>query len=571
MPTLTNFNVTPYNDDFQDNEYPLSPEDVKNYHRILFRPSYAVQARELTQLQSILQDQIDRFGQHMFEQGSMVIPGDLNFDLEYYYIKVNSIYNTLSVEDYRTGFVNKIIRSNSSGLRARVIGSLPASGGDPITLYVKYEDSGDTGVVQQFSPNEIFTCFNEDNTTTKNTQLSADQTLELTAQISEGNDAVGTGSAIRVHEGVYFVNGFFVKNIQQTLILEKYSPTPTYRIGFEISENIISPEEDSSLLDNAQGTSNVNAPGAHRFKINLTLSKKSLSTKDDTSFIELARINNGIVERFTKYSDYSIIEHTLARRTHDESGNYEVRPFIMETREHLDDGSNRGVFNVASGGLSSKLVHSVSPGKAYVEGYELETMTSQLVQADKPRTFDREVDAPIQTPVGNYVLIDNLSGIPKLNEYETVNLYSRYIEDISVSDRIGTTGTVQDLPSETSTNGKQLLVGTARTRMVILHDGDYTGTASEIRYKLSLFDIRMELGYSFQRDVKSFRNQDETLSFEANVAKTFIPVSGLVTTATTANTVDGIGTVFADEIDLGDYLYTMDGTKVGDYRHNCEF
>ena len=35
-------------------------DETKNYHRVLFRPGYAVQARELTQLQTALQAQIDR-------------------------------------------------------------------------------------------------------------------------------------------------------------------------------------------------------------------------------------------------------------------------------------------------------------------------------------------------------------------------------------------------------------------------------------------------------------------------------------------------------------------------------
>ena len=52
--TLTNFNVTPYNDDYAT---------TKNFHRVMFRPSFAVQARELTQLQTILQEQINKIGE----------------------------------------------------------------------------------------------------------------------------------------------------------------------------------------------------------------------------------------------------------------------------------------------------------------------------------------------------------------------------------------------------------------------------------------------------------------------------------------------------------------------------
>ena len=131
---------------------------------------------------------------------------------------------------------------------------------------------------------------------------------------------------------------------------------------------------------------------SHRFKINLTLVKKTLTATDDTDFIELARIDKGNIQKFIKYIDYSQLEHTLARRTFDESGNYEVRPFKLEKREHLNDGTNRGVFLSTGGGLESKVAFSIEMSKAYVEGYELETMGSQIVPVDKPRTFDREVD-----------------------------------------------------------------------------------------------------------------------------------------------------------------------------------
>ena len=63
-----NFNVTPYFDDFNES---------KQFLRVLFRPGYAVQARELTQLQTILQNQISRFGNHVFKNGSMVVPGEI--------------------------------------------------------------------------------------------------------------------------------------------------------------------------------------------------------------------------------------------------------------------------------------------------------------------------------------------------------------------------------------------------------------------------------------------------------------------------------------------------------------
>ena len=74
MPSSTDFNVSPYYDDFAEN---------KNFHRVLFRPAFAVQARELTQSQSILQNQVEKISDHLFEKGAMVIPGEIGYNLFY--------------------------------------------------------------------------------------------------------------------------------------------------------------------------------------------------------------------------------------------------------------------------------------------------------------------------------------------------------------------------------------------------------------------------------------------------------------------------------------------------------
>ena len=66
----TNFNVDPYYDDF---------DETKDYHRILYRPGLAVQGRELTQMQTILQNQIDRFGESIYKEGSVIKGIDTRF------------------------------------------------------------------------------------------------------------------------------------------------------------------------------------------------------------------------------------------------------------------------------------------------------------------------------------------------------------------------------------------------------------------------------------------------------------------------------------------------------------
>ena len=52
MPEKVDLNVSPYYDDFDED---------KKYHKVLYRASRPIQARELTQAQSILQNQIERF------------------------------------------------------------------------------------------------------------------------------------------------------------------------------------------------------------------------------------------------------------------------------------------------------------------------------------------------------------------------------------------------------------------------------------------------------------------------------------------------------------------------------
>ena len=83
---ITNYNIAPYYDDF---------DKTKNYLRTLFRPGVAVQARELTQLQSAIQAQIDRFGSHVFVDGSPVIGAQPTLDTKFAYVKIESSF-TLS-------------------------------------------------------------------------------------------------------------------------------------------------------------------------------------------------------------------------------------------------------------------------------------------------------------------------------------------------------------------------------------------------------------------------------------------------------------------------------------------
>ena len=103
----------------------------------------------------------------------------------------------------------------------------------------------------------------------------------------------GLGSCVDIEEGVVFVRGFFVKVSADNIILEKYSTKPTYKVGLSITEKLISNAEDSSLQDNAGGTSNQNAVGVDRLQIELKLAKFPVDSDTDTNFIELVRVEAG--------------------------------------------------------------------------------------------------------------------------------------------------------------------------------------------------------------------------------------------------------------------------------------
>ena len=225
MPSKTDFNVSPYYDDFAE---------TKKFHRVMYRPAYAVQARELTTQQSITQNQIERMGDHLFKHGSMVIPGETTVDLAYEAVKLTSFNGTLS------NYNGNTLTGGTSGVVANVVGYVATDGTDPDTLFVKYRNSGTDNATDYFTDGEI---------------LTSGHTDAMTAVCS----TTATGCAVHIDAGTYYINGFFVNVDQQTLVLEKYSQEQTYRIGLTITETFITSTDDTTLLDNATGSSNANA------------------------------------------------------------------------------------------------------------------------------------------------------------------------------------------------------------------------------------------------------------------------------------------------------------------------
>lgn len=389
----TNFNVSPYYDDYDEN---------KKFLRILFRPGYPIQARELTQLQTIINNQVSRFGESIYEDGSVVT--GLNFSLtDNTYLKLEDTvtWDTLSHlivnksfgENYQvndevilTGYgadqvivrigalgsfsfnlINQIVpagffgqvlsqnynvSSGAQGIQFEVNVKVTTTA-DPAEDALDDREERPTFLVQGFTtltPNDPPTLFGK---YLSGTEFKEGDALSIwdeeneTTTVSIGTlpaDFSGDTQLASIDRGVLFTNGFFVLANRQSIPIEKYRADGSARVGLGVEEDIVTEQDDPTLLDNAAGSPNENAPGAHRFAINLTLEARTLRGEDvnvtddeesDVSFYELSRVVGGeIVDRKEK-PNYSVLGDTMAQNIYDVNGNFIIEPFKVTFDDKL--------------------------------------------------------------------------------------------------------------------------------------------------------------------------------------------------------------------------------------------
>ena len=144
MPQETNLNVAPYFDDF---------DTQSNYYKVLFKPAYPVQARELNNLQSILQDQVENVGNHFFKEGAKVIPGQTTYLSSFSSVEIEPKFTGISVSAYLDQLIDKKITGRTSGVSAKVVKYITDSESERsnYTLYVDYiESSTDANSSREF-------------------------------------------------------------------------------------------------------------------------------------------------------------------------------------------------------------------------------------------------------------------------------------------------------------------------------------------------------------------------------------------------------------------------------------
>ena len=396
MAQKTDLNISPYYDDFDGD---------KNFYKVLFKPGFPVQARELTTLQSILQNQVESFGGNIFKEGSIVLPGAPTFDNQFSAVKLNAVNLGIDVSLYIKNFIGKKITGQLSGVTASIQQVALTSDSDlvtDLTIYVKYGESGDDAETDVFQDGEQL--FASENIAYGNTTITAG--TAFASLISQ--DATSIGSAAFIDNGVYFIRGTFVEVSKQTLILDYYTNTPSYRVGLKISETIVNAKDDASLYDNAKGFTNFAAPGADRLKIALTLTKKEISDTKDTDFVEILRVDEGKIKKIVNKSSYNLIRDYIAERTFDESGHYAVDEFGVKALNSLNDQiDNDGLYlegeTTEQGNTPSDdlMCLQVSPGRAYVRGYDVTLDAETAVDVEKPRDTESISDANIPFEMGH--------------------------------------------------------------------------------------------------------------------------------------------------------------------------
>ena len=486
MPQETNLNVAPYFDDF---------EPSSNYYKVLYKPGFPVQARELTTMQSILQNQIEDMGNHFFKEGAKVIPGGSQFRDQFFGIQIDSEFLGIPVSLYLDQLIGKNIQGASSGVTAQVITYITDEESERgnVTLYIAYRGSGINNDINTFLDNEVLQTVEDISFAT--TFIAGGEGFASTI----ASEASCIGMAFKMSAGIYFLRGHFVDVADEVLILDQYSNTSSHRIGFKIREDIISADIDPSLSDNAQGFNNFTAPGADRLRITATLARKDVDELNDENFVQLTEVINGALEKDTVITQYNHLADELARRTYDESGNYYCKDFTTSVRECLNDGTgNRGLYD--EGQITEQgneptddlMVFKVSPGKAYVRGFYVELMRASNFDVVKPRAVKTLKTQSINFGFGPSFELNNVSGSPTLgfNNSNTISLRSERVgsEGRPSSTHVAIGG--QNDAGAVGAAGSE--IGVARLYDFALESGSYnTQNGATNQWDIALWDLQM--------------------------------------------------------------------------------
>lgn len=320
----------------------------KRFHRVLIKPRVPVQTRELNQIQSIFQNQVEQVTSGIYQEGAAVIGGQQTLSSTCIALNVVrdpdvDIANLYNAETATGTFVEGL----NSGAKG-IVTQVTADTGTPYSAIIVSKLDATS-----FEGGESLSFSVVENGDVIATLVAAPDTLSA--------PVATPASTFSVDAGVFFLRGHMVDVPKQTVILALTSNAPSKRIGFAITESIVSSNNDQSLLDPALGTTNYAAPGADRLKITATLVARdvrndAITPNADNDFIEIIRSVEGVIQPIPERLQQAFIEDTLARRTYDESGDYVVSPFQLQVKDHNPPVSVPNITGYVSGNLTSAII-----------------------------------------------------------------------------------------------------------------------------------------------------------------------------------------------------------------------
>lgn len=384
-----NYNISPYYDDFDED---------KNFIRMLFNPSKAVQARELTQLQTILTNQQSKFANHFFEDGSKILGAKIELDQKVVTLSLNNFVGATDASDFVGYYIRgvEIATNTATGASAKV----------------QLEDSGKAHISYRGGEFQI-------GDRIEIIDYNAEGLPSYTAEVT----AIGAAVHASMSEGLVYVSEAFVKLPDQTyvvdgdLVVDPVSDV-NLQIGFTLAEDEVDSNEDNTLFDPAQGSYNFNATGADRYRVQLTLSsfEETVIPIDGTFFPKMWVQKKKDAEAYSIIKEeadtaYSDILDLLAKRTYETNGDYTTDPFMSKVEDHSSDNTKINIL--------------LDAGTAYVKGYRHETISTTTLELNKARDFLNNTES-VWIDQSPYIKIEReaMLGLPDATKLEKIDLYS---------------------------------------------------------------------------------------------------------------------------------------------------
>lgn len=358
----------PYNDDFKIE---------KNYMKVLYRPGMAVQARELTQSQTYLNNQLAALGGYFFKDGTPIDGAKISYSTNQPIMRIDVPSSKEPEKFIQDSILQTVFEGGYSGQEI---------------LVTDYYIRTHKGVDEYYLMFSYMGSILKEGETFKTTANGTEVTFTMIG--NPMNALIASCS-----EGTIFVDGYFIyvpktsKNLIVCIIPNKPEGTalPTslevinyntyvnteYHIGFDIHRNEITSAIDATLNDNALGSYNYKAPGANRYQITATLAAyekekvPAVNQNRGFDFIPGIIIKDGVLIKEQPLENDGNLRDLLARRTYEESGSYTVNPWKIQVKDHTED--------------NSKYIVSIEPGMGYIYGYRVSSLVSQELEVDKPR------------------------------------------------------------------------------------------------------------------------------------------------------------------------------------------